>query len=121
MQWFKLFGAFSAYLLLLVLVKGDGDKAAQQAAKQEKYLKRTGMKFLEETAKKPGMIRLKSGMLVEILKSSDTGDSAKSPNESDSCEVTYLGTFKDGTKFDGSTTSFAPNQVIKGIASTRVC
>jgi len=29
-------------------------------------------------------------------------------------EVTYLGTFKDGNRFDGSTTSFAPNQVIKG-------
>merc|ERR1712000_595068 len=27
---------------------------------------------------------------------------------------TYLGTFKDGSKFDGGTTSFAPNQVIKG-------
>lgn len=121
MQWFKsLLVAFSA-LLLLVLAKGEGDKAAQQAAKQEKYLKRTGMKFLEETAKKPGMIKLKSGMLVEILKSSDTGDQAKSPNESDSCEVTYLGTFKDGTRFDGSTTSFAPNQVIKGITITRVC
>ena len=71
------------------------------------------MKFLEETAKKSGVIRLKSGMLVEILKESDKAD-AKSPNEGDSCEVTYLGTFKDGNKFDGSTTSFAPNQVIKG-------
>ena len=32
----------------------------------------------------------------------------------DSCDVTYSGTLKDGTKFDSGTTSFAPNQVIKG-------
>ena len=82
--------------------------------KQKKYMKRTGEKFLAEVARRPNMIRLKSGMLVEVLKESDKGDSAKSPLSDDSCEVTYLGTFKDGNRFDGSTTSFAPNQVIKG-------
>lgn len=39
---------------------------------------------------------------------------AKSPNVGDNCEVTYAGTFKDGKGFDKGTTSFAPNQVIKG-------
>ena len=77
------------------------------------YLKRTGAKYLEETAKKEGVIKLKSGMLVEILKVSDK-ENAKSPTVSDNCEVTYSGTLKDGTKFDAGTTSFAPNQVIKG-------
>ena len=112
MQWTNLL----LIVITLVLWVGNAcvDAApAGNAAKQETYLKRTGMKFLEETAKKSGVIRLKSGMLVEILKESDKAD-AKSPNEGDSCEVTYLGTFKDGNKFDGSTTSFAPNQVIKG-------
>ena len=32
----------------------------------------------------------------------------------DTCEVTYAGTLRDGTPFDAGTTSFAPNQVIKG-------
>ena len=77
------------------------------------YNKRTGAKYLEEISKKEGVIKLKSGMLVEILKSS-SDPNAKSPTAGDSCEVTYLGTFKDGSKFDGGTTSFAPNQVIKG-------
>ena len=77
------------------------------------YNKRTGAKYLEEISNKEGIIKLKSGMLVEVLKSS-TDPNAKSPTASDACEVTYLGTFKDGSKFDGGTTSFAPNQVIKG-------
>jgi FKBP-type peptidyl-prolyl cis-trans isomerase len=51
-------------------------------------------------------------MLVEILKQGNDPN-AKSPRAGDSCEVTYKGTFKDGSSFDGGTTSFAPNQVIK--------
>jgi FKBP-type peptidyl-prolyl cis-trans isomerase len=35
-------------------------------------------------------------------------------NVTDTCEVTYAGTLRDGTPFDAGTTSFAPNQVIKG-------
>jgi FKBP-type peptidyl-prolyl cis-trans isomerase len=34
------------------------------------YMKRTGAKFIEESAKKEGVVKLKSGMLVEILRSS---------------------------------------------------
>jgi len=77
------------------------------------YLKRTGAKFLKEVASKDGIIKLKSGMLIEIL-SPSTASNPKSPNAGDSCDVTYSGTLKDGTKFDSGTTSFAPNQVIKG-------
>ena len=72
-----------------------------------------GRKYLEETSKKEGVIKLKSGMLVEIIKTADKDD-AKSPNVGDTCKVTYSGTLRDGTKFDAGTTSFAPNQVIKG-------
>ena len=54
-----------------------------------------------------------TGMLVEVLKESDKKN-AKSPTLTDTCEVTYSGTLKDGTPFDSGTTSFAPNQVIRG-------
>ena len=77
------------------------------------YLKRTGRKFLEDVAEREGIIKLKSGMLVEILKTSSKED-AKSPTKSDPCEVTYRGTLRDGKQFDAGTTSFAPSQVIKG-------
>jgi len=101
---------FSALVLLalalcaLILgVRGD----------TESYNKRVGKKYLQEVAERPGAITLRSGMVVEVLQESTKAD-AKSPGPSDTCSVTYLGTFKDGARFDGGTTSFAPNQVIKG-------
>merc|ERR1712146_162824 len=60
-----------------------------------------------------GVYTLKSGLRVEILKESTNPD-ARSPNVGDSCDCTYEGWLKDGTRFDGGRTSFAPNQVIKG-------
>jgi FKBP-type peptidyl-prolyl cis-trans isomerase FklB len=98
-----------ATILLVSSVAADDKKKGDVNS----YLKRTGAKFLEEVAQREGVIELKSGMLVEILKTSDKSD-AKSPTVSDNCEVTYSGTLKDGSKFDAGTTSFAPNQVIKG-------
>mmetsp|Transcript_24668 Transcript_24668/g.41705 ORF Transcript_24668/g.41705 Transcript_24668/m.41705 type:complete len:179 (+) Transcript_24668:39-575(+) len=83
------------------------------AGDMSKYYKRTGAKYLQNKAKEPGVFSLESGMLVEILKESTKAD-AKSPTVSDTCEVTYAGTLRDGTPFDAGTTSFAPNQVIKG-------
>lgn len=103
-------------LLLYVGYNVFANPMAQKKSGNEKmanYQKRTGAKYLSETAKKDGVIQLKSGMLVEILTSSTKAD-AKSPTAGDACEVTYLGTLKTGEKFDGGTTSFAPNQVIKG-------
>ncbi len=93
-----------AFMLLAVAVV---------TADQKGYMIRTGKKYLEEQAAKEGAYKLESGMVIEILKESDK-DGAKSPNKGDSCECTYEGTFKDGKRFDGGTTSFAPNQVIKG-------
>jgi FKBP-type peptidyl-prolyl cis-trans isomerase FklB len=57
------------------------------------------------------VISLKSGMLVEIL---NEGTGAKSPQVNSQCKVTYAGTLHTGEPFDSGTTSFAPNQVIKG-------
>ena len=103
----------ATFALLLLVLLPDVSMAAKKRANQDKYMQRTGQKFLDETAKKEGIFTLKSGMLVEILHSG-TDANAKSPNAGDSCEVTYSGTLKDGSKFDAGTTSFAPNQVIKG-------
>ena len=95
----------SSFFLLFLNIVMSADIA--------KYQQRTGKKYLDNKAKEDGVIKLKSGMLVEIIKSSED-QKAKSPKESDTCEVTYAGTLKDGSPFDSGTTSFAPNQVIKG-------
>ena len=76
-------------------------------------LKANGDAFLLEVSQRANILKLKSGMLIEILSPSDKPD-AKSPTVGDTCEVTYAGTFMDGKKFDSGTTSFAPNEVIKG-------
>jgi FKBP-type peptidyl-prolyl cis-trans isomerase FklB len=100
-------------LALCVILAFYGASADKKKGDMNAYNKRTGAKYLEEKASQPGVIKLKSGMLVEILKTTENQD-AKSPKAGDSCDVTYSGTLKDGTKFDAGTTSFAPNQVIKG-------
>merc|ERR1712205_68176 len=66
---------------------------SQPTDKMAKYYKRTGQKFLDEKSKEEGVHKLPSGMLYRVLKE---------------------GKVKDGTPFDSGTTSFAPNQVIKG-------
>jgi len=106
------FVVLSLLLITCIFVLSVG-AATDGKEKMNKYYKRTGQKYLDMVAKSEHVIKLKSGMLVEILKSGSDVN-AKSPNLSDECEVTYSGTLKDGTPFDKGTTSFAPNQVIKG-------
>ncbi len=104
----KLFFCVMALLVCFSTVTAEKKKGDINS-----YMKRVGAKYLKEVSKQDGIIELKSGMLVEILKAGTNAD-AKSPTASDACEVTYSGTLKDGSKFDAGTTSFAPNQVIKG-------
>merc|ERR1719198_1758478 len=87
--------------------------AALVVSDMSSYTKRVGAKYLEEKAQENGVMVMKSGMLIEIVKESDKAD-AKSPEKSSQCKVTYSGTLHDGTPFDSGTTSFAPNQVIRG-------
>ena len=101
----------SAVLILLAILAIGA--FAEKKGDQTTYLKRVGKKFLDEVASREGIVKIKYGILVEIIKKSEDPD-AKSPKSSDPCEVTYKGTFKDGNQFDAGTTSFAPNQVIKG-------
>jgi hypothetical protein len=97
-----------AFLMICAMLAGG----AKLTEKQAKYLRRVGSKFLAETSRKEGVIILKSGMLVEILKTSDKPD-AKSPKKTDATEVEYKGTLKDGTVFDSGKHVFPPHQVIK--------
>ncbi|CAJ1432504.1 unnamed protein product [Effrenium voratum] len=87
-----------------------------------------GKKFLEENAKRPGVITLPSGLQYKVLRE---GHGDKSPLVGTPCECHYAGTTPSLTpdaiekeesewaEFDssykrGSPTTFAPNQVIKG-------
>merc|ERR1711972_217822 len=86
------------------------------------------MGFLEENAKKAGVVTLPSGLQYKVLRE---GTGEDHPTADTSCECHYAGTTpsltanaidldeKDWSEFDssykrGSPTSFAPNQVIKG-------
>lgn len=87
-----------------------------------------GTKFLEENAKRAGVVTLPSGLQYKVLRE---GSGEAHPLVGTSCECHYGGTTpsltpdaiekeeSDWAEFDssykrGSPTSFAPNQVIKG-------
>mmetsp|Transcript_18524 Transcript_18524/g.36344 ORF Transcript_18524/g.36344 Transcript_18524/m.36344 type:complete len:193 (-) Transcript_18524:116-694(-) len=59
-----------------------------------------------------GVVSLPSGLMYKVLKSGPAGGA--SPKLEQQCEVTYVGKTSDGKQFDAGTTTFAPNQVIKG-------
>jgi FKBP-type peptidyl-prolyl cis-trans isomerase FklB len=74
-----------------------------------------GQKFLEENAKKEGVVSLPSGLQYEVLKE---GDGAR-PTEFNKVTCHYHGTLINGTVFDssvqrGQPASFPLNMVIKG-------
>ena len=74
-----------------------------------------GQKFLEENAKREGVVTTASGLQYEVL-SKGEGDS---PKETDKVTVHYHGTLIDGTVFDssverGQPATFPVNGVIPG-------
>jgi FKBP-type peptidyl-prolyl cis-trans isomerase FklB len=93
----------------------NGRVVAIRKAKEEK-LKKVGKDFLEENAKKDGVITLPSGLQYKVLKQGN-GAVAKA---NDKVKVKYEGRLIDGTVFDstdkhgGEPATFSPNQVIKG-------
>ena len=84
-------------------------------AKEEK-LKKAGKDFLEENAKKEGVVTLPSGLQYKVLKQGN-GAVAK---VNDKVTVLYEGRLIDGKVFDstekhgGEPATFSPSQVIKG-------
>lgn len=90
-----------------------------KAAKEEKLYgpnRDAGRKFLEENAKKEGVVVLPSGLQYKVLVQG-TGDI---PQKTEKVQVLYEGRLVDGKVFDGSSkhgdkpAEFRPDQVIKG-------
>ena len=74
-----------------------------------------GKAFLEENAKKEGVVTLPSGLQYEVI----TEGNGKKPSATDRVKCHYEGTLIDGTLFDssikrGQPAVFGLNQVIKG-------
>ena len=87
----------------------------QKEEEQAKAAQADGQKFLEENAKKPGVVTLPSGLQYEVLREGD----GKKPKATDLVECHYEGTLINGQVFDssyrrGETATFPLNQVIKG-------
>lgn len=91
---------------------------ADKAIREEKLygpIRDAGIKFLEENAKKDGVITLPSGLQYKVL----VQGTGEVPQSSDKVKVHYEGRLLDGTVFDSSykrdePTEFTPSQVIKG-------
>ncbi|NMB80777.1 MAG: FKBP-type peptidyl-prolyl cis-trans isomerase [Ignavibacteria bacterium] len=93
-----------------VMEKRDAEAQAQSTKAKEK-----GKQFLDENAKKEGVVVLPSGLQYKVLVKGD----GPSPKPEDKVSVHYTGTLIDGTKFDSSYDRNAPavfgvTQVIKG-------
>jgi len=93
-------------------------RTRQRAEKVEMVERRLGggKKFLEENAKKEGVITLESGLQYKVLREG-TGEK---PGPTDKVKVHYKGTLIDGTEFSSSYRKGEPkifhvNGVIKGI------
>jgi FKBP-type peptidyl-prolyl cis-trans isomerase len=89
--------------------------AEQQLAAETEGNKMKGATYLEENAKKEGVIVTESGLQYSVV---TQGDGAK-PAATDQVTVHYRGTLIDGTEFDssysrGEPATFGLNQVIPG-------
>jgi FKBP-type peptidyl-prolyl cis-trans isomerase len=87
----------------------------QQLATKTEANKMKGATYLEENAKKEGVIVTESGLQYSVV---TQGDGAK-PTAADQVTVHYRGTLIDGTEFDssysrGEPATFGLNQVIPG-------
>lgn len=92
------------------------DRVAAVHKAKEGKAKAAGKAFLDENAKKEGVVVLPSGLQYKVLKQGN-GPVAKAD---DRVKVKYEGRLIDGTVFDstdkhgGQPATFAPSQVIKG-------
>lgn len=91
------------------------DYFGKLANEKQKANVEAGQKFLDENAKREGVVTTATGLQYEVLKEG-SGDS---PKETDNVTVHYHGTLIDGTVFDssvdrGQPATFPVNGVIPG-------
>ena len=91
------------------------DYFGKLANEKQKVNVEAGQKFLDENAKRDGVVTTATGLQYEVLKEG-SGDS---PKETDNVTVHYHGTLIDGTVFDssvdrGQPATFPVNGVIPG-------
>eukprot|EP01062_Namystynia_karyoxenos_P047884 TRINITY_DN36293_c0_g1_i1.p1 TRINITY_DN36293_c0_g1~~TRINITY_DN36293_c0_g1_i1.p1 ORF type:complete len:231 (+),score=91.16 TRINITY_DN36293_c0_g1_i1:84-695(+) len=107
-------GAAAALAVLLPLcTAGAAQQPESMERKYDAYYRRTGEQFLEQTAQRQGVERLKSGLLVERLHSA-AEEGAASPRKRDTCDVSFSGRLRDGTSIDGGRADIIPDQAIEG-------
>ncbi|MGI6223834.1 MAG: FKBP-type peptidyl-prolyl cis-trans isomerase [Prevotella sp.] len=87
----------------------------RKAEEQSRKAKAEGENFLEENAKKEGVVTLPSGLQYQVLREGN----GKKPKATDNVRCHYEGTLINGTVFDssyqrGEPAVFGLNQVIKG-------
>jgi FKBP-type peptidyl-prolyl cis-trans isomerase FklB len=91
--------------------------AEQRTKRRETELEKVaaGKKYLEENAKKPGVVTTPNGLQYKIIEAG----SGKTPGPTDTVTVNYRGTLINGNEFDssydkGKPVTFPLNGVIKG-------
>lgn len=92
---------------LLLGVALQGPAAAAVAAEIEPENDWLVLKRIE-----PGVVTLPSGLMYKQLESGPAGGPSPKPDQK--CQVTYAGQTTSRKQFDAGTTTFAPNEVIKG-------
>ncbi|WP_281271413.1 FKBP-type peptidyl-prolyl cis-trans isomerase [Leucothrix arctica] len=95
--------------------KVSTEKQAKKAAEQSAKNVKAGKAYLEENAKKDGVVVTKSGLQYKQI----TEGKGNKPKSTDKVKVHYKGTLIDGTEFDssykrGQPATFPVTGVIKG-------
>ena len=104
--------AFAVLALAHVSRAEEAEEEAVDAdGEEELSVKEQGLAHLAKTAEEEGVVKLESGLLYKVI---EKGEGIHAPKVGSKCNVTYAGRLIDGTQFDAGTTTFAPNQVIKG-------
>nr|WP_277620367.1 MULTISPECIES: FKBP-type peptidyl-prolyl cis-trans isomerase [Kordiimonas] len=91
------------------------EEAQQKAEEMAAAHKNEQLAWLEENAKKEGVVTLESGLQYRVI----TEGTGKSPTETSMVTVDYKGTMIDGTQFDssydrGEPATFPLDGVIRG-------
>lgn len=94
----------------------QNERREAQAAAEARESEARSLAYLEENARKDGVVTLESGVQYEVL---STGSGARHPSADSRVTVHYHGTLMDGTVFDssvdrGEPATFPLNRVIPG-------